>query len=65
MYQGRIKLSSKRVVMPAHIIRTLDLEPGAEFMVRLRDKEVVLTPIPSSFTEAFGGALRGTYRDDW
>lgn len=65
MYYGKVRLSSKRqVVIPAEIVRRLQVKPGAEFIVQLTGNKVILTPEPESYTQAFAGLLRGVYGDE-
>ena len=58
----RITLSSKnQITLPVDIVRILDLKPGDKLVAELIDDHIVLLPQPESWTDYFGGSMRGVY----
>ena len=57
-----ITLSSKgQVTLPVDILRRLGLKAGDKLIAELIDNRIVLLPQPESWTDYFGGSLKGVY----
>ncbi len=57
-----ITLSSKgQVTLPVDIVRSLGLKAGDKLIAELIDDRIVLLPQPDSWTDYFGGSLKGVY----
>ncbi len=57
-----ITLSSKgQVTLPVDIVRSLGLKAGDKIIAELIDDRIVLLPRPDSWTDYFGGSLKGVY----
>jgi len=57
-----VTLSSKhQITLPAGIVRTLGLRPGAKLVVELLDDHLILLPQPESWAEYFRGSMKGVY----
>ncbi len=57
-----ITLSSKgQVTLPVDIVRRLGLKAGDKLIAELIDNRIVLLPRPESWTDYFGGSLKGVY----
>ncbi len=57
-----ITLSSKgQVTLPVDIVRKLGLKAGDKLIAELIDNRIVLLPQPESWTDYFGGSLKGVY----
>lgn len=58
----KITLSSKgQVTIPVDILRRLGLKAGDKLIAELIDNRIVLLPQPESWTDYFGGSLKGVY----
>ena len=59
---ANITLSSKgQVTIPIDILRRLGLKAGDKLIAELIDNRIVLLPQPESWTDYFGGSLKGVY----
>ncbi len=59
---ANITLSSKgQVTLPVDILRRLGLKAGDKLIAELIDNRIVLLPQPESWTDYFGGSLKGVY----
>lgn len=59
---ANITLSSKgQVTIPVDILRRLGLKAGDKLIAELIDNRIILLPQPESWTDYFGGSLKGVY----
>ena len=59
---ANITLSSKgQVTLPVDFLRRLGLKAGDKLIAELIDNRIILLPQPESWTDYFGGSLKGVY----